>query len=124
MNKCVAITGCNGYIGGQTVLRFKDLGYHVIGVDRNTTAPWIRSTVDMFIPGDFTNPMFINSIIDKLVSDNVAPKYKLIQLFNLTEQNSKKEVFDKLNYQFTKTNTKPNRAQLLFVLLYNQYSNL
>lgn len=65
MNKCVAITGCNGYIGGQTVLRFKDLGYHVIGVDRNTTAPWIRSTVDMFIPGDFTNPMFINSIIDK-----------------------------------------------------------
>lgn len=65
MDKCVAVTGCNGYIGGQTVLRFKDLGYHVIGVDRNTTAPWIRGVVDTFIPGDFTNPMFINSIIDK-----------------------------------------------------------
>ena len=65
MDKCVAITGCNGYIGGQTVLRFKDLGYHVIGVDRNTTAPWIRDTVDTFITGDFTNPMFINSLIDK-----------------------------------------------------------
>ena len=65
MDKCVAITGCNGYIGGQTVLRFKDLGYHVIGVDRNTTSPWIRDTVDSFITGDFTNPMFINSIIDK-----------------------------------------------------------
>ena len=65
MDKCVAITGCNGYIGGQTVLRFKDLGYHVIGVDRNTTAPWIRSTVDTFISGEFNNPIFINSIIDK-----------------------------------------------------------
>jgi UDP-glucose-4-epimerase GalE len=65
MDKCVAVTGCNGYIGGQTVLRFKDLGYHVIGVDRNTTAPWIRGIVDTFIPGDFNNPMFINAIIDK-----------------------------------------------------------
>lgn len=65
MDKCVAITGCNGYIGGQTVLRFKDLGYYVIGVDRNTTSPWIRSTVDTFINGEFTNPIFINSIIDK-----------------------------------------------------------
>jgi UDP-glucose 4-epimerase len=64
MDKCVAITGCNGYIGGQTVLRFKDLGYRVIGVDRNTTAPWIRDTVDSFITGDFTNPIFINSIIN------------------------------------------------------------
>lgn len=65
MDKCVAITGCNGYIGGQTVLRFKDLGYHVIGVDRNTTAPWIRGVVDSFVTGDFTNPMFINLMIDK-----------------------------------------------------------
>jgi UDP-glucose 4-epimerase len=64
-DKWIAITGCNGYIGGQTVLRFKDLGYRVIGVDRNTTAPWIRDTVDSFITGDFNNPMFINSIIDK-----------------------------------------------------------
>lgn len=64
-DKWVAITGCNGYIGGQTVLRFKDLGYNVIGVDRNTTAPWIRGIVDTFITGEFTNPMFVNSIIDK-----------------------------------------------------------
>jgi UDP-glucose 4-epimerase len=65
MEKWVAITGCNGYIGGQTVLRFKDLGYKVIGVDRNKTSPWIKELVDAFIPGDFTNPVFINMIIDK-----------------------------------------------------------
>jgi UDP-glucose-4-epimerase GalE len=65
MDKWVAITGCNGYIGGQTVLKFKDLGYKVIGVDRNNTSPWIRNIVDSFITGDFTNPMFINVVIDK-----------------------------------------------------------
>jgi UDP-glucose 4-epimerase len=65
MEKWVAITGCNGYIGGQTVLRFKDLGYKVIGVDRNNTSPWIREKVDSFISGDFINPMFVNMIIDK-----------------------------------------------------------
>ena len=61
----VAITGCNGYIGGQTVLKFKDLGYKVIGVDRNNTSPWIKQMVDVFIQGEITNGMFINVVIDK-----------------------------------------------------------
>jgi len=78
---------------------------------------------ELFSNGELENLNYIHSIIDKLVYDNVAPKSKLIQLFNLGEQNSKKEVFDKLNYHFSKTNTDPNRAQLLFVLLYKQYSN-
>ena len=78
---------------------------------------------ELFLNGELENLSYINTIIEKLVDDNVAPKSKLIQLFNLGEQNSKKEVFDKLNYNFTKTNTDPNRAQLLFVLLYKQYSN-
>jgi len=62
MEKWVAITGCNGYIGGQTVLKFKDLGYNVIGVDRNNTAPWMREHVDRFIPGDFNNPVFASLV--------------------------------------------------------------
>jgi UDP-glucose-4-epimerase GalE len=64
-DKWIAITGCNGYIGGQTVLKFKDLGYKVIGVDRNTSSSWLRPKLDIFINGDFTNIMFINAIIDK-----------------------------------------------------------
>lgn len=63
--KWIAITGCNGYIGGQTVLRFKDLGYKIIGVDRNNTSSWIKQYVDVFVQGDFTNGMFINIVIDK-----------------------------------------------------------
>ena len=78
---------------------------------------------ELFSNSELENLSYINTIIDHLVSDNVAPKYKLVQLFGLSEFNSKKEVYDKLNYQFSKTNTKPNRAQLLFVLLYKQYSN-
>jgi UDP-glucose-4-epimerase GalE len=64
-DKWVAITGCNGYIGGQTALRFKDLGYKVLGVDRNATSPWINEQLDQVIKGDFTNAIFINSFIDK-----------------------------------------------------------
>lgn len=65
MDKWVAITGCNGYIGGQTVLKFKDLGYKIIGVDRNLTSPWIKDQVDIFINGDFNNPLFVTMISDK-----------------------------------------------------------
>lgn len=64
-DKWVAITGCNGYIGGQTALRFKDLGYKVLGVDRNATSPWVTEQLDQVIKGDFTNAIFINSLIDK-----------------------------------------------------------
>ena len=78
---------------------------------------------ELFLNGELENLSYINTLIDQLVSDNVAPKYKLVQLFGLSEFNSKKEVYDKLNYHFSKSNIKPNRTQLLFVLLYKQYSN-
>jgi UDP-glucose 4-epimerase len=65
MEKWVAITGCSGYIGGQTVLRFKDLGYNVIGVDSGPNSSWMRKYADVFVPGDFTNGIFINGIISK-----------------------------------------------------------
>lgn len=65
MDKWIAITGCNGYIGGQTVLKFKDLGYKILGVDRNKTSPWIREIADVVIHGDFTNPVFLNILKEK-----------------------------------------------------------
>ncbi len=78
---------------------------------------------ELFLNGELENLSYVNSIIEKLVSDNVAPKSKLIQIFNLSEHDSKKEVFDKLNYHLAKTNTSLSGAQLAFVLLYKQYSN-
>jgi hypothetical protein len=40
----------------------------------------------------------------------------------MKEQDSKKDVFNKLNYHLNKTNTSPSGAQLAFILLYKQYS--
>lgn len=65
-DKWVAITGCNGYIGGQTVLKFKDLGFKVIGCDRNNTlSPWMRNHIDVPIPGDFTSGLFTTAVQSK-----------------------------------------------------------
>jgi hypothetical protein len=78
---------------------------------------------ELFTNGELGHLFHVQSIIEKLVLDNVTSKSKLLQLFNLNEHDTKKEVFDKLNYHLSKTNTSPSGAQLAFVLLYKQYSN-
>jgi len=66
MEKWIAITGCNGYIGGQTVLKFKDAGYKILGADRNNLlSPWMREYVDLLIPGDFTSGLFRSAVVAK-----------------------------------------------------------
>lgn len=63
MSQWVAITGAAGYIGGQTALRFKDLGYNVLGVDRSwQNALWMQKSVDMIIPGDITSDVFAEHV--------------------------------------------------------------
>ena len=81
------------------------------------------SLKELFVNGELENLGYVQSLIEKLVADNIAPKAKLVQIFNLNEQDSKKEVFDKLNYHLSKTNTSPSGTQLAFVLLYKQYVN-
>ena len=77
---------------------------------------------ELFVNGELTYLNYINSIIEKLVADNVTTKSKLLELFNMKEQDSKKDVFTKLNYHLAKTNTVPAGSQLAFILLYKQYS--
>ena len=77
---------------------------------------------ELFVNGELHNLNFINAIIEKLATDGVANKSKLLEVFNLKEQDSKKDVFNKLNYHLNKTNTAPSGAQLAFILLYKQYS--
>jgi hypothetical protein len=77
---------------------------------------------ELFVNGELNNLNYVNSIIDKLLNDNVATKSKLLEVFNMKEQDSKKDVFNKLNYHLNKTNTSPSGAQLAFILLYKQYS--
>lgn len=77
---------------------------------------------ELFVNGELNNLNYVNSIIEKLVNDNVATKSKLLEVFNMKEQDSKKDVFNKLNYHLNKANTSPSGAQLAFILLYKQYS--
>ncbi len=77
---------------------------------------------ELFVNGELHNLNFINAIIEKLATDGIANKSKLLEVFNLKEQDSKKDVFNKLNYHLNKTNTAPSGAQLAFILLYKQYS--
>jgi hypothetical protein len=77
---------------------------------------------ELFVKGELNNLGYVHQIIEKLVADNVATKSKLLQVFNLKEQDTKKDVFNKLNYHLNKTNTAPSGAQLAFILLYKQYS--
>ena len=77
---------------------------------------------ELFVNGELNNLNYVNSIIEKLVNDNIATKSKLMEVFNFKEQDSKKDVFNKLNYHLNKTNTSPSGAQLAFILLYKQYS--
>lgn len=77
---------------------------------------------ELFLKGELNNLGYVQQIIEKLVADNVATKSKLLQVFNLKEQDTKKDVFNKLNYHLNKTNTAPSGAQLAFILLYKQYS--
>jgi hypothetical protein len=77
---------------------------------------------ELFVNGELNNLNYINTIIDKLITDNVSTKSKLLELFNLKEQDSKKDVFNKLNYHLTKSNNAPSGSQLAFILLYKQYS--
>ena len=77
---------------------------------------------DIFLNGELENLNYFNHLIEKLATDGVANKSKLLELFNLKEQDSKKEVFNKLNYHLAKTNTVAGGAQLAFILLYKQYS--
>jgi hypothetical protein len=77
---------------------------------------------DIFLNGELDNLNYFIHLIEKLATDGVAHKSKLLELFNLKEHDSKKEVFNKLNYHLAKTNTVAGGAQLAFILLYKQYS--
>ena len=82
---------------------------------------WYFTLFSLFLY-ELDNLNYFIQLIEKLATDGVAHKSKLLELFNLKEHDSKKEVFNKLNYHLAKTNTVAGGAQLAFILLYKQYS--
>lgn len=53
--KTVVVTGAAGYIGGQTVIKFKDAGYRVIGIDRGAVPEHLAGMADEYWRTDFVD---------------------------------------------------------------------
>jgi len=60
--KLVVVTGAAGYIGGQTMISLKWLGYIVLGVDQNTLPKHLMLVPNQFHRGDFASEEIINVI--------------------------------------------------------------
>lgn len=56
----VLVTGAAGYIGGETMLRLRDAGHTVIGVDTVHCPEYLRSVADRFYQEDFSKSYAID----------------------------------------------------------------
>lgn len=56
----VIVTGSAGYIGGQTVLKLRDQGHEVLGIDRREPPEHLRSKVDRFLLQDFASDVALS----------------------------------------------------------------
>jgi UDP-glucose 4-epimerase len=56
MSKIILVTGAAGFIGGETMLRLKDAGHTVVGVDTVALPAHIGSVSDRFYQEDFAKP--------------------------------------------------------------------
>lgn len=63
-SKFILVTGAAGYIGGETMLRLKDAGYHVIGVDTLPCPLHLRTVADQFYQEDFSKPRGLQILDD------------------------------------------------------------
>jgi UDP-glucose 4-epimerase len=56
MSKIVLVTGAAGFIGGETMLRLKDAGHTVVGVDTVALPVHLGAISDRFYQEDFAKP--------------------------------------------------------------------
>ena len=61
----IIVTGSAGYIGGQTALLLRDLGYTVYGIDRREPPRHLQGVVDGFLYQDFASDVALSWIIQK-----------------------------------------------------------
>ena len=77
---------------------------------------------EVLLNGELKNFKSIDAMLDKLTMDASIEKIKLLDIFNLKEQNTKLDIYNKLQNHLEKTNTQPTGSQLAFILLYKQYN--
>lgn len=62
MNRTVVVTGAAGFVGGQTMLAFKDIDVRVIGVDLNPPPSHLDDIADVFLINDFSDAQVMSTI--------------------------------------------------------------
>lgn len=77
---------------------------------------------EVLLNGELKNFKSVDAMLDKLTVEASIEKTKLLDIFNLKDQNSKLDIYNKLNSHLEKTNTQPTGSQLAFILLYKQYN--
>ena len=61
----IVVTGSAGYIGGQVMLRLKDEGHTVYGIDRREPPKHLLGVCDKFLFQDFASDVALSWIINK-----------------------------------------------------------
>jgi hypothetical protein len=77
---------------------------------------------EVLLNGELKNFKSVDAVLDKLTVEASIEKTKLLDIFNLKDQNSKLDIFNKLNSHLEKTNAQPTGSQLAYILLYKQYN--
>jgi len=77
---------------------------------------------EVLLNGELKNFKSVDAMLDKLTVEASIEKTKLLDIFNLNQQNSKLDIYNKLQSHLEKTNTQPTGSQLAFILLYKQYN--
>ena len=70
MGKVVVVTGASGYIGGVTMLRLRDQGHTVIGVDTRRPPQHLMAVPDRFYQEGFSTRIGLE-VLDKFAPDAV-----------------------------------------------------
>lgn len=60
--KRIIVTGVSGFIGGETMLHFKDQGHKVIGVDVRALPDHLRGVADIFLHEDYSSRYILDMI--------------------------------------------------------------
>lgn len=87
--KRIIVTGVSGFVGGQTMLHFRDLGHKIIGVDIRPLPEHLRGVPDIFLHEDYSSRYILDmisregadAIVHCAATSLVAPSVKNPELY-------------------------------------------